>query len=386
MLYVAVLWIVSAFLSFGVLGLNYVMARKVAKEHWKVKIDKDYKPRISVIVPTFNEGEVISYKLRNLTKLEYPRQLMQLVFIDSKSGDSTADLIRRYAEEHPEVNVKILLETERRGKSSALNTALKDCSGDVIVVSDADCFYMPEILTRTLPFLADNTVGAVSGPKTLLNPNDSWVTKAEDRYLRSMNLMKLADSKQLSTVFFEGGFSAYRRDVLESFDEYNTGSDDCGTVLSVIEKDFRTLMVPEAQFFTAFPRTWAGKIEMKIRRANQLVRVFRKYAVLLLGNRIKAAKWIVFKDLLLYFLAPISFLLLAVTTFFLMWIFPWMILLLLLFLIPRIRDYFIEATLSYLILLLSLVLVLTGKEFKIWKKPQDRRLLTDDVLLKKGLI
>jgi cellulose synthase/poly-beta-1,6-N-acetylglucosamine synthase-like glycosyltransferase len=385
MLYVAVLWIIFAFLSFGVLGFNYVMARKTAKKHWNVKIDKDYRPKISVIVPTYNEGEVIGYKLRNLTKLEYPRQLMQLVFVDSKSADSTADLIKRYAEEHPEVNVKIL-ETERRGKSSALNIALKDCSGDVIVVSDADCFYMPEILTQTLPFLADNTVGAVSGPKTLLNPNDSWVTKAEDRYLRSMNLMKLADSKQLSTAFFEGGFSAYRKDVLESFDKYNTGSDDCGTVLGVIEKDFRTLMVPEAQFFTAFPRTWAGKIEMKIRRASQLVRVFRKYAVLLLRGRVKAAKWIVFKDLLLYFLAPISFLFLVATTIVLMWNFPWMVLLLLPFLIPRIRDYFTEATLSYLILLLSLVLVPIGKEFKIWKKPQDRKLVTDDVLLKKGLI
>jgi cellulose synthase/poly-beta-1,6-N-acetylglucosamine synthase-like glycosyltransferase len=119
-------------------------------------------------------------------------------------------------------NFQILMQSERRGKSAALNFALKSCDGEVVVISDADCFWPSDILQNALPFLADPTVGAVSGPKILLNSEQSWVTKSENTYLNSMNLMKLGESKVGSTLLFEGGYSAYKREALNSFDPYKT--------------------------------------------------------------------------------------------------------------------------------------------------------------------
>jgi len=201
-----------------------------------------------------------------------------------------------------------------------------------------------------------------------------------------MNLMKLGESKKSSTIFFEGGFSAYEKKALDRFDPYNTGSDDCGTVIKVLEKDFRAIMIPEAEFFTTFPRTWKGKVDMKIRRASQLVQVLQKYTILLIKNEIRTAKQIVLKNLFVYLLAPIVFLLFIATTSFLMLKFPPTILLLLFFLIPKVRGYLVEASLSYLILLYSIILTVSKKKYVIWKKPQDRALLTKDMLLQKGLI
>jgi biofilm PGA synthesis N-glycosyltransferase PgaC len=386
MLDILILWSVFAFFSFGFLALNYVYTCKEAKKPWKIKTDEDYKPKVSLIVPTYNESEIIEYKLRNLAKLEYPQNLLQTVFIDSNSTDSTAAQIRGFKEENPDMNIRLLVEEERKGKSSALNEALKSCNGEVIVISDADCFWPPDILVKSLQYLADPRVGAISGPKKLLNSNSSWVTRSEDSYLKSMNLMKLGESKIDSTIFFEGGFSAYKRDLLERFDPYQTGSDDCGTVIKFLEKNYRTLMLAEAEFFTTFPVTWKGKLEIKMRRANQLVQVLGKYGALLFKNKILTGKQTVIKSLLSYLLAPVMFLFFVATTIYLMIELPFTAALLSVFIIPRARSYFVEGASNYLILLYSIFSTILKRKFHTWAQPQDRALFTEDLLAQKGLI
>jgi len=311
---------------------------------------------------------------------------LQTVFVDSQSTDSTVNLIQKFIENYPEINAKIIVENERKGKSSALNAVLKTCDAEVVVVSDADCFWPSNILTKSLPYLADPVIGAISGPKTLLNAESSSVTKGEDAYLDFMNLMKLGESKKSSTVFFEGGFSAYKKDVLELFDPYNTGSDDCGTVISILEKGFKAIMVPEAKFYTTFPETWKGKIEIKMRRATQLIQVFWKYAMLFSRNKIKTGKWTVLRNLFVYLFAPWFFLLFVITTFYLMLVHPFTILLLAILLIPKVNKYAVEATLNYLILISATVSAVLGKKFVMWRQPQDRTLFTENMLVERGLI
>jgi cellulose synthase/poly-beta-1,6-N-acetylglucosamine synthase-like glycosyltransferase len=219
-----------------------------------------------------------------------------------------------------------------------------------------------------------------------LNPKQSWVTKTEEAYLDSMNLMKLGESKIRSTLFFEGGFSAYRRDVLESFDPYNTGSDDCGTIVALAEKNSRAIFVPDAQFYTVFPFLWKEKVGMKMRRANQLVRVLWRYVYLLLKRRIKGSKRFIIQGFLNYVVGPLMFIALIATTIFLLSSFPYFALIFIILLIPKIRSYFLEVVQNYFVLLLSMLAAVFGKKFLIWKKPRDRVLLKEDMLHQYGLI
>lgn len=386
MVLLIILWLILFTLSFGAAGFVYVSMRKVALRPWRIKIDESYKPKVSILVPTYNEAAGIRFKLENLNKLEYPNELMQIIIVDSNSSDHTIDVVSDFVRQHPNVNIQVLVERERRGKSAALNLALKHCKGDVVIVSDADCFWLPDILHKALPFLADPNVGAISGPKILLNPQQSWVTKTEDAYLKSMNLLKLGESKLSSTLLFEGGFSAYKKEVLESFDPYNTGSDDCGTIIRVTEKGSRALFVPEAAFFTAFPATWKGKINIKIRRAGQLVQVFTTYISLLIRKRVKSAKRVVIQDVFLYLLSPIVSVLLLVTTIALLLNFPYFALLFLILLIPKVGLNLFELVQNYLLLFIGFCLFALNKKFIFWDKPEDRVLLTKDLLRQYMLI
>jgi cellulose synthase/poly-beta-1,6-N-acetylglucosamine synthase-like glycosyltransferase len=359
--------------------------RRAAKKPWNLKIDYNYRPKISILVPTYNEASIIRYKLENLIKVNYTRDLMQIIVVDSNSEDQTVDIVYDFIRQHPDFNIQILRENERRGKSAALNFALKSCEGEVIVVSDADCFWPSDILEKALPFLSDPTVGAVSGPKVLLNSSQSWVTRSEDAYLNSMNLMKLGESKVGSTLLFEGGFGAYKREALVSFDPYNTGSDDCGTVIKLIEDGYRVLLIPEARFYSTFPISWRGKLNVKLRRANQIVRVFRRYFNLFLRMDTRNSKRVIFQWILLYFISPIAFVLLVGSTIILLLNFPYFAFLFLFFLIPPVRVYFFEIVQSYLLIFMS-ILTIVKRRFVIWDKPEDRVFLQEKMLQEHGLI
>lgn len=384
--FMIILWLIFMFLIFGCLGVNYFFARIIARKPWNLRIDRNYKPKISIVVPTYNEREIIKYKLKNLFKLEYPRHLMEIIFVDSGSTDSTVDFIKKFSDAHPYMNIKVIEENERKGKSAALNLALKSCTGEVIIVSDADCFWPSDILSRSLPYLADPTVGAISGPKKLLNPKDSWVTKCEDLYLQSVNLVKLSESKRSSTILFEGGFSAYKKEALTQFDPYNTGSDDCGTVIDILRRKYRAIMVPEAEFYTTFPKTLKEKLGIKIRRASQLLKLFKMYIKFLFKKEIGVGKAVVVKNLILYFVMPLAFFIFISSTVYLFFSYPYASFLLLLLLLPKVRMYVFEATINCVVLMMAIVVGIFGKNFIIWNQPRDRILLTEKMLVQRDLI
>lgn len=372
-------------LFFGVLALAppafiYLYMKHASKASWPTKIDGGYLPKVSVVIPTYNESQVITYKLANTARLSYPKDSMELVVVDSNSQDDTAKIVKDFSAQNPNLNIKLLVEQERCGKSHALNYALERCSGDVIVVSDADCFWPSDILNKAVPYLADPAVGAIGGPKTLFNAKQTWITRMEEDYLKSANMLRLGESITASTLFFEGGFSAFKRQALERFDPYKTGSDDCGTVLNVIEKNYRAMLVRDALFYSSFPASFMGKISVKLRRTIQLVRVFSKYLHLLLQGKVKTARKTVVPNTLLYLVSPVAFIIFLFLSIYLLLSYPALLLFFTLLLIPQVRFYFYEIIENNILLFLSLLAVLFGKKFSVWAKPEDRLWLTKENL------
>jgi len=388
MLTIFALWIVLCLLSFGLPVLRHVSMKNAARKPWRLEMHENYFPNVSILLPTYNESKVIGFKLKNLNMQEYPSELMEILIVDSNSDDETIDVVDDFIEKNPSMGnrIKVLSENDKKGKSAALNLALQHSQNDIVIVSDADCFWPPDILAKSLPFLSDGSVGAISGPKILLNPQQSWVTRAEDLYLNIMNRTKLGESKTISTPFFEGGFSAFKRGALTKFDPYSTGSDDCGTVLDLLKRKNRAILVPEARFYTTFPMTWRGRMSIKIRRANQLVRVFSRYLRLMLKRQIKTARGIILQNCLVFFLCPVIFALLLPLTFYLLIGFPLFALLFLGFLIPKVRVYLFEAVQNYTIIFLSLFSTIFKTKSLAWKQPEDRLLLTREMLQQHNLI
>ncbi len=383
--------LIAVWFFFGALALGppafiFLYMKHKSKASWPTKIDYTYKPKVSIIIPTYNEASIIKYKLENIVKLTYPADSLEIVVVDSDSTDDTVKIVHDFSEKEEIRNLKILVEGERKGKSHALNYALEYCEGDIVVISDADCFWPSDILEIALPYLSDQSVGAIGGPKILFNSDQTWITRMEETYLKSANFMRVGESKAGSTVFFEGGFSAFKKEALAKFDPYATGSDDCGTIIGVIEKNYRAMLVKDAKFYSSFPSTFRGKIDIKLRRINQLIRVFSKYFDLLVKGKVKSTKTTIIPNILLYLISPIAFVIFYFLSTFLIILYPILLFSLLLLLVPKVRFYVYQIVENNILLFFSMLAVAFGQKFSVWAQPDDRIWLSQENLASYNLI
>ena len=93
---------------------------------------------LSIIVPIYNERGTVKEALDAIVAKEIPGIRLELIFVESNSTDGTRDIVLTY-QNNP--RVKLILEDKPRGKGFAVRTGLKEATGDVILIQDADLEY-----------------------------------------------------------------------------------------------------------------------------------------------------------------------------------------------------------------------------------------------------
>lgn len=162
-------------------------------------------PAVSMVVAAYNEEEVIQEKLDNGLKIDYPPEKLQFVFV-SDSTDGTNDILRRY--ESPRVRVIVL--PERRGKVVALREALPACTGDILVFSDANTYYLPDSIRMLVRHFQNPDVGLVTGDVRILQ-SDQAFGEGEGLYYRYERWLQRMETSFWSTVAIDGAMYAVRR-------------------------------------------------------------------------------------------------------------------------------------------------------------------------------
>ena len=115
------------------------------------------KPLVSVIVPAYNEAEIIVESLTKLTDhLASLEDLYrwELVVVNDGSTDATGELAESFAATHP--NVRILHHHVNFRLGQALRYAFNSTRGDYVAVIDCDLSYDPEHLSRMLYAIEDS--------------------------------------------------------------------------------------------------------------------------------------------------------------------------------------------------------------------------------------
>ena len=118
------------------------------------------KPRVSVIVPSYNSAETIIECLSSLAAQSY--QNIEVIFVDNQSLDSSKDLAQNYLTKSS-LRFKICTEP-KKGVSFARNRGLKASSGSLICFLDADDWLFPDSIERRVNAFSNGGVACVYGP------------------------------------------------------------------------------------------------------------------------------------------------------------------------------------------------------------------------------
>lgn len=211
-------------------------------------------PAVSIILPTYNEESTITKKIENTQWLEYPEGKKEIIVVDSDSTDRTVDEAMKFKE------VKIVRESVRLGKSHALNTALRNASGDIVLITDVDSLSLrKDALLKMSENFADSSVGAVAAPIVFSESKQSLIRKGIVRNEKgSWVRLSLLDS--IPTGY--GEFLSFRRNLVQELD-LRCLSDDIDISMQVRRRGYRVIAEPDIEIVESTPlkfREWYKQI------------------------------------------------------------------------------------------------------------------------------
>jgi len=236
-----IFWISAAIPVYAYPGYPLVLlllARVIRRHVRKAPVE----PTVSLLIPAYNEADVIEQKIRNSLDLDYPADRMEILVASDGSSDGTAEIAAQFADS---VRLRVLAFPVNRGKIATLNDGIRECAGEIVVFSDAAAFLYPDSLRRLVSNFADPEVGAVSGRYTVVKAEDVAIGKSEDFYWKYETFLKKKESEIASTLGGHGHLHAIRRE-LYPFPPAGTINDDYIIPVSVLAKQYRAVYEPDA--------------------------------------------------------------------------------------------------------------------------------------------
>jgi glycosyltransferase involved in cell wall biosynthesis len=114
--------------------------------------------KLSILIPAYNEENTIQLILERVKEVELPNGIVkEIVIVNDCSKDKTIEKVEEYISQNPELNIRLFSQTHNQGKGAAINRAIKECSGDYLIVQDADLEYDPQEYNLLLkPIFMDN--------------------------------------------------------------------------------------------------------------------------------------------------------------------------------------------------------------------------------------
>lgn len=268
---------------------------------------EEYNPTVTILIPAFNEEDIIAETILNMRKQTYP--IKEIVVADDHSSDRTGEISK-------EMGVRVVRTPKNTGaKSRAQNYALDFINTDVVVTVDADTSLDERAIEYLLPALADGKTLSACGfviPQVI---ETFWEKARLEEYLYGIGLFKRAQEHVSVPLVSSGCFSAFNLRLLNEigrFPEGNIAEDMALTWKAHIE-GYKIKFVPEAISFPKDPSNWPqfrGQVLRWYRGFFQCISMIRgqflkniKLSIFIFFYLIMGMLSIVFAGIFIYFIA-----------------------------------------------------------------------------------
>lgn len=240
-------------------------------------------PKVTVVVPAYNEGPHVMETLQSVAGSDYPKRKLQIIAVDDGSKDDTWQWMV-LAARRLEGRIELVRLPANKGKRHALYEGFRRGNGHVFVTIDSDSIVERRTLRQLVaPFISDPRCGAVAGNVRVTNRGEGLIPRMLDVFFTySFDFVRAAQSR-FNTVFCTpGALSAYRSGpVMAVLDQWleqkfmgepaGIGEDRAMTNM-IIKQGYHVLFQRDAVVYTKVPVAYKGLCKMYLRWARSNVR------------------------------------------------------------------------------------------------------------------
>jgi cellulose synthase/poly-beta-1,6-N-acetylglucosamine synthase-like glycosyltransferase len=225
-------------------------------------------PRVTLVIPAYDEEEVIERKIANARALDYPADRLEIVVASDGSGDRTAELARGAGADR-------VLELPRGGKVAALNQAVREATGTVLAFSDANSYWQPDALRRLVERFANERIGYACGQVRFSGGEGG---NQEGVYWRYEMAVRSMETRLAGITAGNGAIYAVRREAYIELDP--SRGQDIGFPFELTKRGWRAVYEPAAVAEEKMAPTVEGEFRRKRRMMWGLWDVMLKWGML----------------------------------------------------------------------------------------------------------
>ena len=211
--------------TYSIIAAAFLLTRYLFGALYKpVKIDPDFKPSVSVIIPCFNEETWIDRTIISCMNQYYPADKLEVIVVDDHSTDRSVEVIKKTiddiaASEDSRLNVRdrlsYIVQEKNAGKREALCRGVDAAKGELVVFVDSDSFLDPYAIINLVQPFKDPKMGGVAGRTDVANTYTNSLTKMQAvRYYIAFRVMKAAEALFDTVTCLSGPLSCYRKEIV----------------------------------------------------------------------------------------------------------------------------------------------------------------------------
>ncbi|MES1190257.1 MAG: glycosyltransferase [Steroidobacter sp.] len=248
-------------ITFGVARFAIIFTLALYRRRHVVPVSVEL-PRVSVVVPAYNEEKLIARTINTLLSSEGVQ--FEIIVVDDGSTDHTAQVVLEQFTANSRVR---FIRQDNGGKAEALNTGIREAREDIIIALDADTLFMRDTIAQLVKHFNDPKVGAVAGNAKVGNRMNLLTRWQALEYVTSQNLDRRAFEKLNCITVVPGAVGAWRRKAVIDAGGFlsDTLAEDADLTMRIVRNGYRIVYEPDAHAYTEAPQSFRAFVNQRFR-------------------------------------------------------------------------------------------------------------------------
>jgi cellulose synthase/poly-beta-1,6-N-acetylglucosamine synthase-like glycosyltransferase len=269
------------------LGYFHLATHRKNKTPFDVVRDWDWKPMVTFMIPSFNEGKIVCDTIHSIMASDYPTDKIEIIAVDDCSHDDTFHWLQVMRDAYPQ-NVVVWKNEINEGKSRTLIDIVQKAKGEIVFTVDSDTTVATNTITEIVSCYKDPNMGGVCGFVLCKNLNDSiWTQMQGMLFFLFYIVTKVFENQFRTSRVLSGQITSFRREVflecipllldrqILGVKHIRSGEDTFLTTIVCmgigLKKSWKVFNNFEARAWTNNPATTIGYLKQQLRwwRSNQ---------------------------------------------------------------------------------------------------------------------